>query len=63
LESRQGQCPLSLTLIQNMSCHEILQVLKVWIHNDFMLNFFKQMLPFLKGIHNGYNFLNHESHN
>jgi hypothetical protein len=24
LESRQGQCPLNLALIQNMSCHEIL---------------------------------------
>ncbi len=24
---RQGQCPLSLALIQNTSCHEILQVL------------------------------------
>ncbi len=22
-------------------------------HNDFMLNFFKQMTPLLKGIHNG----------
>jgi len=26
-KSRQGQCPLSLALIQNTSCHEILQVL------------------------------------
>jgi hypothetical protein len=26
-KSRQGQCPLSLALIQNKSCHEILQVL------------------------------------
>jgi len=25
LKSRQGQCPLSLALIQDTSCHEILQ--------------------------------------
>ncbi len=56
LESIQRQCPLSLALIQNMSCHEILQVFMVWIHKDFMLNYFKQMLPLFKSIHDGYNF-------
>jgi hypothetical protein len=29
LELKQRQCPSSLTLIQNMSCHEILQVFMV----------------------------------
>jgi hypothetical protein len=56
LKSKQRQCPSSLALIQNMNCHEILQVLMVWIHNDFMLSSLKQMTPFLKGIHDGYNF-------
>jgi hypothetical protein len=46
--------PPSLVSIQNMNCHEILEVLMVWIQNDFMLNSFKQMTPFLKGIHDGY---------
>ncbi len=52
-KSRHGHCPSSLASIQNTNCHEILQVLMVWIHNDFMLNSFKQMIPLLKGIHNG----------
>jgi hypothetical protein len=29
LELKQRQCPLNLVSIQNMSCHEILQVLMV----------------------------------
>jgi hypothetical protein len=29
LKLGQGQCPLSLVLIQNMNCHEILQVFMV----------------------------------
>jgi hypothetical protein len=58
LTLEQRQCPPNFASTQNTSCHETLQVLMVWIHNDFMLNFFKQMTPFLKGIHNGYiNFL------
>jgi hypothetical protein len=48
---QQGQSPSSLTLFQNMNCYEILQVLMVWIHNDFMLNSFKQMKPLFKNIH------------
>ncbi len=55
LKWRQGQCPFSLASIQNMSYHKILQVLMVWIHNDFMLNSFKQMMPLLKGIHDIHN--------
>jgi hypothetical protein len=35
----------------------------VWIHNDFLLIFFKQMMPFFKGIHDGYKFFYHESYN
>ncbi len=55
LKWRQGQCPLSLVSIKNMSHQKILQVLMVWIHNDFILSSFKQMMPLLKGIHNSYN--------
>jgi hypothetical protein len=54
LESKQKQCPSNLTSnlvsIQNTSCHEILQVHMVCIHNDFMFSSFKQMTPFFKGI-------------
>jgi len=39
LELKQGQCPPSLVLIQN-TCHEILQILIIWIHSDFLLNSF-----------------------
>jgi len=28
-------------------------ILVIKIHNDFILNSFKLMMPFLKGIHNG----------
>jgi hypothetical protein len=60
LESKQKQCPLSLTSnlvsIQNTSYHEILRVHMVWIHSDFVLSSFKQMTPFLKGIHGDYKF-------
>ncbi len=45
LQSRQGQCSLSSALIQNTNCYEILQVLMVYIHNEFMLSSFKQMMP------------------
>jgi hypothetical protein len=55
LKWRQGQCPFSLASIQNMSYHEILQVFMVWIHNDLMLNSFKQVMPLFKGIHDSYN--------
>jgi hypothetical protein len=30
--------------------------LVIWIHYDFMLNSFKQMMLFFKGIRNGYKF-------
>jgi hypothetical protein len=29
LESKQGECPPNLVLIQNMNCHEISQILMV----------------------------------
>jgi hypothetical protein len=38
---KQGQCPSNLVLIQNTSNHEILKVLMIGVHNDFMLNSFK----------------------
>ncbi len=28
----------------------------VWIHSDFILKIFKQMMPLFKGIHDGYKF-------
>ncbi len=39
LELKQRQCPSSLASIQNISCHEILQVFMVWIHSDFHVEF------------------------
>ncbi len=48
-KSKQGQCPSNLTLIQNTSYHEILQVFVVWIHNSFMLSL-KHMMPLFKSI-------------
>jgi len=54
-KSGQGQWPLSLTSVQNTSCHEILQVLML-IHNDFKLRSFKQMTSLVKGIHDCYKF-------
>jgi hypothetical protein len=34
--------------IETFDIHEILQVIMVWIHNDFMLSSFKQMMPLLQ---------------
>jgi hypothetical protein len=61
--TNQNQDKDNLVLFQNISFHEILLVFMVQIHNDFMLNSFKPMMPFFKGIHDGYKKIYHEYHN
>jgi hypothetical protein len=54
---------IELYIDSKHKCCEILKDFVVWIHNDFMLNSFKQMMSFFKHIQNDQKFFfGHEYH-